>query len=73
MNTRETNKQQMVEFIERELPDFVRMVKTTKDEMIVFSQDAFAADYQENEFTLLGMAVKYAGLYNREITIIPSK
>ncbi|MCJ0743351.1 hypothetical protein [Pedobacter montanisoli] len=73
MNTREANKQQLIERIEKELPDFARMVKTTKDEMIVLSQDAFAADYQENEFTLLGMAVKYAGLYNREVTIIPNK
>ena len=63
----------MIETVEEELPDFVKMVKTTKDEMIVFHQDAFAADYQENEFTLLGMAIKYAGLHSREITIIPTK
>ena len=73
MNKKENNKQKMIETVEEELPDFVKMVKTTKDEMIVFHQDAFAADYQENEFTLLGMAIKYAGLHSREITIIPTK
>lgn len=73
MNKKENNKQKMIEIVEKELPDFVKMVKTTKDEMIVFHQDAFAADYQENEFMLLGMAIKYAGLHSREITIIPTK
>jgi len=73
VNKKENNKQKMIETVEEELPDFVKMVKTTKDEMIVFHQDAFAADYQENEFTLLGMAIKYAGLHSREITIIPTK
>jgi hypothetical protein len=73
VNKKENNKQKMIEIVEKELPDFVKMVKTTKDEMIVFHQDAFAADYQENEFMLLGMAIKYAGLHSREITIIPTK
>jgi hypothetical protein len=58
VNKKEKNKQKMIETVEKELPDFVKMVKTTKDEMIIFHQDAFAADYQEKEFTLLGMAIK---------------
>ncbi|MFT4019065.1 MAG: hypothetical protein QM668_19030 [Agriterribacter sp.] len=70
---KEINKQKMIEAVEKELPDFVKMVKTTKDEMIVFHQDVFAADYQMDEFMLLGMAIKYAGLHGREITIIPTK
>ena len=73
MNIKESNKQKMIETVEKELPDFVKMVKTTKDEMIVFHQAAFAADYQMDEFILLGMAIKYAGLHGREITIIPAK
>ena len=36
-------------------------------------QDAFAAEYQEREFALLGMAIKYAGLHSREITFISTK
>ena len=33
-------------------------------------QDAFAADYQEDEYTLLGMAIKYAGLHGKEVQVI---
>ncbi len=73
MSTKEQNKQKMVEAIEKKLPDFVQMVKTTKDEAIVFHQHAFASDFQDEEFKLLGMAIKYAGIYNREITIVPEK
>ena len=29
-----------------------------------------AADYQENEYTLLGMAIKYAGLRGNEVRVI---
>jgi hypothetical protein len=32
-------------------------------------QDAFAADYQEDEYTLLGMAIKYAGLRGKEVRV----
>jgi hypothetical protein len=34
--------------------------------VITFHQDAFAADYQPSEFSLLGMAIKYAGLMGKE-------
>jgi hypothetical protein len=30
-------------------------------ELVLLHQDAFAADYQEDEYMLLGMAIKYAG------------
>jgi hypothetical protein len=33
-------------------------------------QDAFAADYQEDEYMLLGMAIKYAGLRGKEVRVI---
>ena len=33
-------------------------------------QDAFAADYQEHEYMLLGMAIKYAGLRGKEVRVI---
>lgn len=68
----ENDKRKMVETIEKQLPDFVKMINSTTDEMILLHQDAFAADYQEEEFRLLGMAIKYAGLHGREITIIPT-
>ena len=38
--------------------------------VIIFHQGAFAADYQPSEFSLLGMAIKYAGLMGKEVPII---
>lgn len=38
--------------------------------LLVQHQDAFAGDYQMNEYLLLGMAIKYAGLYGLELRII---
>jgi hypothetical protein len=32
-------------------------------------QDAFAADYQEEEYRLLGMAIKFAGICGKEVHI----
>jgi len=39
-------------------------------EPVLLRQDAFAADYQEDEYTLLGMAIKYAGLRGKEVRVI---
>jgi len=33
-------------------------------------QDSFAADYQDDEYALLGMAIKYAGLRGKEVRVI---
>jgi hypothetical protein len=32
--------------------------------------EAFAADYRDDEYKLLGMAVKFAGLHGKEIRIV---
>ena len=53
--------------MERTLPDFVKSCKGT-DGPLLIHQDAFAADYDEYE--LLGMAIKFAGLYGKEVRII---
>jgi hypothetical protein len=37
---------------------------------VLLHQDAFAADYQEDQYTLLGMAIKYAGLRGKEVRVI---
>ena len=37
---------------------------------MLLHQDAFAADYQEDEYKLLGMAIKYAGLRGKEVRVI---
>jgi len=53
--------------MERMLPDFVKKCRET-DEPLIIHQDAFAVDY--NEYELLGMAIKFAGLYGKEVRII---
>jgi hypothetical protein len=53
--------------MERMLPEFVKSCEETGDPLLIH-QDAFAADY--NEYELLGMAIKFAGLYGKELRII---
>lgn len=54
---------------EQEFPDFAR--KCALDvEMVILHQDAFAGDYQEDEFTKLGKAIKYAGLMGKVVNVI---
>jgi hypothetical protein len=55
--------------IEKLLPDFARSCRETT-EMVILHQDSFAADYQEDEYRLLGMAIKFAGLHGKEIRIV---
>lgn len=38
--------------------------------IVDLKQDAFAADYQDDEYALLGMAIKYAGLCGKEVHVI---
>ena len=63
--------------VETYLPDFAKSVaeaavqaERAKDSTMVLHQDAFAAEYDDDEYTLLGMAVKYAGLYGVVVTVI---
>lgn len=37
---------------------------------LIMHQDAFAGDYQESEYYLLGMAIKYAGLHGVDILVV---
>lgn len=39
-------------------------------ETVVLHQDAFAADYQDEGYVLLGMAIKYARLRGKEVHVI---
>lgn len=54
--------------IEHMLPDFAKSCRGN-EEVVILHQDAFAADYQHDEYVLLGMAIKYAGLYGKEVRI----
>jgi len=60
--------------VESYLPDFARgvaeMAAGAKHSTMVLHQDAFAASYHDDEYTLLGMAIKYAGLHGVVVTVI---
>ena len=61
----------LVRTIQQRLPDFARACADDV-EVVVLHQDAFAADYQDGEFKLLGMAIKYAGLCGKEVQVVGS-
>jgi sulfite reductase beta subunit-like hemoprotein len=55
--------------IRRKLPDFAQMC-ADDTETVMLHQDSFAADYQDEEYMLLGIAIKYAGLRSKELRVI---
>jgi hypothetical protein len=55
--------------IETLLPDFARSCRENLD-VVIIHQDSFAADYQDEEYTLFGKAMKFAGIYGKEIRVI---
>jgi hypothetical protein len=55
--------------IRRLLPDFVESC-LKDEEVVIIHQDSFAADYQDDEYALLGKAIKFAGLHGKELRII---
>jgi hypothetical protein len=59
----------LIATITKNLPHFAKAC-ADDTELVLLHQDAFAADYQEDEFTLLGMAIKYAGLRGKEVRVI---
>ena len=59
----------LIATIIKELPEFAKACADDA-ELVLLHQDAFAADYQEDEYTLLGMAIKYAGLRGKEVRVI---
>ncbi len=62
---------ELVSKIRNLLPDFVKACAADAD-MVLLHQDAFAAAYQDDEYALLGMAIKYAGLCGKEVRVIGS-
>jgi len=59
----------LIATIRKKLPEFAKAC-ADDTELVLLHQDAFAADYQEDEYTLLGMAIKYAGLRGKEVRVI---
>jgi hypothetical protein len=39
-------------------------------DILILHQDAFAAGYDDDEYLLLGMAIKYAGLHGVQVQLI---
>jgi hypothetical protein len=58
----------LIATIRRKPPEFAKACADDA-ELVSLHQDAFAADYQEDEYVLLGMAIKYAGL-RRKVRVI---
>jgi hypothetical protein len=63
---RESN---LIATVRKTLPEFAKAC-ADEAELVLLHQDAFAADYQEDEYRLLGMAIKYAGLRGKEVRVI---
>jgi hypothetical protein len=59
----------LIATIRKNPPDFAKAC-ADDTELVLLHQDAFAADYQEDEYMLLGMAIKYAGLRGKEVHVI---
>jgi len=61
--------------IEHYLPEFAKGVEAAaalvgEDTKTLLHQDGFAAAYHYDEYTLLGMAIKYAGLKGVVVVVI---
>ena len=68
----------LAETVEYYLPNFAKGMKELKAKeeqegegnVMILHQDAFASGLHTDEYTILGMAVKYAGLHGVELRII---
>jgi hypothetical protein len=60
----------LIAAVEKMLPDFARACRARDTPVVVMHQDAFAADYQQEEYRLMGMAIKFAGICGKEVHII---
>ena len=59
----------LIATIEAKLPEFAKACHERDIPTIILHQDAFAADYQEEEYRLLGMAIEFAGVYGRDVLV----
>jgi len=60
--------EKLTNFLETKLPDLKEVIDNSDSKDILIHQDAFAADYQDDEYVLLGSVIKYAGLKGITIT-----
>jgi len=59
----------LIATIRKKIPEFAKACADDAEQLLLH-QDAFAADYQEDQYALLGMAIKYAGLRGKEVRVI---
>lgn len=59
----------LIAAVEKMLPDFARACRAPDTPIVIMHQDAFAADYQEEEYRLVGMAIKFAGICGKEVRV----
>ena len=59
----------LIAAVETMLPDFARACRAPDLPIVIMHQDAFAADYQEEEYRLLGMAIKFAGICGKDVHV----
>jgi hypothetical protein len=59
----------LIREITDQLPDFVQKCQS-EVEVLILHQDAFAADYQDAEYALLGKAIKFAGICGKVVHVI---
>jgi DICT domain-containing protein len=57
--------------IQKYMPEFVKAVKFSVQNGadLAMAQGAFAEEYPDDEYTLLGMAIKYAGLHGIAVLV----
>src|ERR1700681_1423959 len=63
---RESN---LIATIRKKLPDFAKAC-ADDTELVLLHQDAFAAEYQDDEYARLCMAIKYAVRRGKEVRVI---
>jgi hypothetical protein len=56
----------LIAVVEKILPDFAGACRAHDTPVVIMHQDAFAADYQEEEYRLIGLAIKFAGICGKE-------
>jgi len=61
----------LIAVVEQELPDFARMCRDSGADLVLMHQEAFATSLDEDEYKLLGMAIKFAGMHDKHVQIIP--
>jgi hypothetical protein len=64
------NKEVVVSAIEKLLPEFVRACSSCS-RIVTLKQEEVARDFDTDECTVLGMAIKYAGIHGKEVRILP--